>query len=1161
MSIVNFLYELKKIGISIQLEDRNLKVKIASGKIPPDIIAQLKERKEEIIRFLDMAQEVRAVNEKYIEIEPVEKREYYSLSSAQKRLYFVQQVDLNMIAYNIPYDLTLGNDVDPNRLEATLKTLIQRHESLRTSFEMIDEEPVQRIHESAEFSIEYHDLTKEESGNHSAIDGLIRSFYRPFDLSKAPLLRSLLIRLPDGNHRWMLDIHHIVSDGTSLRILNDEFLTLYHGGKLKPLRIQYKDFSSWQNQLFDDEKNKTLEDYWLRIFQGEIPRLNLTPDYPRPGVFTFQGACYNFKLEGETSARFKALAQAHGGTLYMNILAVLNTIFYKYTGQTDMIIGSGIAGRPHADLQQIIGMFINSLAIRNYPQGHKIYESFLDEVIQSSIQGFENQDMQFEKLVEKLAIERDPSRNPLFDIMLTVQNYSVNESQEKLTSDINEDHEASKTTTKFDMTFSVYENGPDILIGLDYYTAIFKRETIERFVRHFQKIVNDVVSNPAIALDDIDLMTEREREDVLYRFNDTAIEYPKDKTIAELFEEQVNRVPDRISVIETLRATSIQITYRELDNQANHLACILKGKGVQSDTIVAIQIERSIEMMIGIVGILKAGGAYLPIDPDYPQERADYMLKDSGAAVLINTDTFNEFRRGAPACAPDPVKILGQTHGSAPTNLAYIIYTSGSTGKPKGVMVDHPNVVRLVKGDNVVKLSQETRILQTGAPVFDATTFELWGSLLNGGQLYLVPNEVILNGERLSRALVKEDINTLWLSSPLFNRLVAQNERIFSTLMYLIVGGDVLSPVSINTVRRTFPNLNIINGYGPTENTTFSTFFLIDQDYEDHIPIGKPIKNSTAYILDKQLRPQPVGICGELVLGGDGIARGYLNNPEMTFEKFTGYQLPVAGSLHLSNNKNFCGGPGGGFYKKSPLVYKTGDLARWLDDGNIEFLGRIDTQVKIRGFRVEPGEIEAGILQSGEGTIKSVIVIDREDKHGDKYLCAYIVPDQFDPSNIDLLNQAAGKIKHRLSSILPAYMIPSHFTILEKIPLNANGKVDRNALPDPVMVASTAYVAPENEIEEKLVEIWADVLGLEKETLGVNDNFFDKGGHSLKAAIMIAKISKEFNVNIPLGKIFETPTIRDIALILSVVQWTNESIDESSNSEMTNETEIDDMVI
>jgi len=570
-------------------------------------------------------------------------------------------------------------------------------------------------------------------------------------------------------------------------------------------------------------------------------------------------------------------------------------------------------------------------------------------------------------------------------------------------------------------------------------------------------------------------------------------------------------------------------------------------KGVQPGTIVGIIGDRSVEMIIGILGILKAGGAYLPIDVDYPEQRKQYMLTDSNAEILLITHHLSEgfsfekeiitletYKKTEASFESSPPAPCALRHASpASDSFAYIMYTSGSTGEPKGVMVTHRNVVRLVKNTDYVELGEETRILQTGAPVFDATTFEIWGSLLNGGQLVLTDKEVILDARGLTEALKEYHINTLWLSAPLFNQLMQQNIELFEPLNYLLVGGDVLSPPHINRVKQRFPGLKVINGYGPTENTTFSTTYLIEKEFEQAIPIGSPIANSTAYIMDRHNRVQPIGVWGELVVGGDGVSMGYLNSPELTAKKFDqdfqDYQDekgPAAREHYIEKGKGIDKNPLTSLplYLSTPL-YRTGDLARWLPDGNIEFLGRKDQQVKIRGFRIELGEIENRLCDNEQ--VKEAVVIDRQNK-GEKYLCAYIVPFS-DPA------PGAAELRDHLSTGLPGYMIPSFFIPMDRIPLTPNGKIHRKGLPMPGAVdmdAAVDYIAPRDSIEEKLAEIWSEILMGKSNasiSIGIDDNFFDLGGHSLNATLLVARMHKVFHVKISLMEFFKRGCIREVA--------------------------------
>ncbi|UCH92781.1 MAG: amino acid adenylation domain-containing protein [Candidatus Aminicenantes bacterium] len=1357
---------------------------------------------------------------KYGGIVPVEKKEYYGLSSAQKRLYFLQQMDLNSTAYNMPLFLPL-RDLQEDRLELALKTLIARHESLRTSFKMVNDVPVQKIHDQVKFSSNYYEIPGvEEVGDISTITARIEKikddFVYPFDLSQVPLLRSGIVKLPDNHHVWMVDIHHIVFDGTSHMIITEELMALLNGEELERLRLQYKDFSQWQNRLIGSGWMKAQEDYWLDLYWDakEIPPLNLPVDDKRPETFTFVGRIYSFMLEGENAVKFRALGSRNGATLYMNILVLLNTLFYKYTGQTDIVIGSGIAGRPHDDLQLIIGMFVNTLAMRNHPEGEKTYESFLKEIVDHSIKAFENQDVQFEELVDKLELERNPSRNPLFDVTMVVQNFrSVSEGgkigkREKGKGvielpgvDENLPYvRYENTTSKFDLTFFIHEDKEDIHVNIEYYTAIFKQENIQRLVTHFKNIIKTVIKDPFIKLKDIDILSEEEKRQVLFEFNNTARVYPGDKTIPGLFEEQVEKAPDHTALVALVGQipilNEISITYRELDKKANQLANYLYfEKNIQPEEAVGVLMERSILLLVSLLGILKAGGAYVPLDPDYPEERLKDIINDAGVNIVISrknqvktlnrlqwecpgfhtflcldsTDVYSEeeveksglmdeklweyigesatdditgggwltgttgqpfsreemdeygdnilkklkplldkrlrvleigcasgitMYRLAPlvgfyygtdlsrviieknkekvrqegygniklACLPaheilqikseeknfdlviinsviqsfhghnylrwvicqvldlmadqgflfigdvmdqdlkgelirwmkefkranagkkyttktdwseelfiscsffedltvefpgihdvefsgkiytieneltlfrydvllrvdkkaakdrsrhkhkyqEDARVLQKYGTQKPLmfvtshQLAYVIYTSGSSGKPKGVMIEHKNVGRLIKNTNFIKWGECGRLLPTGSIAFDISTFEIWGPLSNGAALVLVDKPVLLDGSEFEQVVHSHGVTHLHLIPQLFDQLASERPGLFGGLGYFLVGGDLVKPRYVNEIRKRYKDLTILHMYGPTENTTFSTFFPVDGVYEESLPIGRPIANSTVYILDRYQGLQPIGVAGELCTGGRGVARGYLNNPELTAEKF-----------FSRFNRSYKS------YRSyiSKKIYKTGDLARWLKDSNIEFLGRIDAQVKIRGFRIELGEIESQLFT--HDLIKDAVVIDKEEENGEKYLCAYIVVKEA----IDLSD-----VKDFLSGHLPDYMMPSYVIPIDKIPVTPNGKVDRRSLPEPGYEGlGDEYIAPRDDVEEKLVQIWSEVLQVDRRKISIGTSFFDLGGHSLKATQLVSKIHKEFNINLPLAEVFKTPNIRALAAFI-----------------------------
>ncbi|NIM15606.1 MAG: amino acid adenylation domain-containing protein, partial [Candidatus Aminicenantes bacterium] len=1128
--------------------------KILDVKLP---LAEVFKRRtiRELAGYLQQAKK-----SKYTDIEPVEEKEYYELSSAQKRLYFLQQMKASSITYNIPLVLPIEKDIEIDKLKSVFKKLIERHESLRTSFERVNDEAVQRVHDpgTIEFVVEYYPVEDQDK-----VEQVIDHFIQPFDLSRAPLIRSGIVKNPDGRRIWMVDMHHIVSDGTSYLILTRDFMSLYNGEELAPLRLQYKDFCRWQNRLSRSGAIKAREDYWLKLYTdiGEIPRLNFPGDHKRPEVFTFTGDQYSFELDRDDALKFKALGTEIGGTLYMNTLAVLNALFYTYTGQTDIIIGSVTAGRAHADLQDIIGMFVNTVTMRNQPEGEKSYRSFLKELIARSVEAFENQDVQFEELVKKLEPQRDLSRNPLFDVLMVVQNMEGGKPVEEAVLPVVEGEiPYANKTAKFDMTFFVVEQGEDIHIDVSYYTGIFKKETIRRLASHFKRLIKIVVADPFINLKDIDIISEEERREILFRFNDTVVEYPGDKTVHRLFEEQAERTPDGVGLVgkghgcmDAWMHGNICITYRELDKKSDRLACMLRERGVLADNIVAIKVERSIDMIIGILGILKAGGAYLPVDPDYPQERIRYMLKDSGVKILLTGNELSSWLSSAPEA------FLNLPEGRLihhPGNLAYVLYTSGSTGEPKAALIRHGNVHNLIWGLERCIYRQYAGCLKVAfvSPYyFDASVKQIFGALLQGHCLHVVPEGTRVDGERLMEYYAAHCID-ISDGTPTHLRLLLEScitDTFPFFVRHFIIGGEALPNKVVEDFFRRFAGKTpgITNIYGVTECAVDSTFYEIGRGglpAYDTFPIGKPLPNSFIYILNRENNLQPVGIVGELCIAGDGVGRGYLNNPELTKEKFqipnsklqtnSKFQITNESQNEKSFNKKFLRDPGAVFIKRAPgrrrqKIYKTGDLARWLPDGNIEFLGRIDHQVKIRGYRLEPGEIESRLLSHGK--IKNAVVVAKVDRGGDYFLCAYVVTV---PGYQDGMTE---ELRTYLSGFMPGYMVPAYFIQLENIPLTPNGKVDRKALPEPELKSRPAgedRAVPLDAVQQRLVEIWAGVLNIEKENIGITAGFFDIGGHSLNATVLAARIHKEFDVKIPLERIFNTPTINGLSAYIRRTQ-------------------------
>ncbi|MDQ1350458.1 MAG: hypothetical protein QG657_760 [Acidobacteriota bacterium] len=1031
-------------------------------------------------------------------IDPVEKKEYYLLSSAQLRIYILYRMNTESKGYNIPFVFVLKGNLDSSKLEYSFKKIIQRHESFRTAFIMSPQGPAQVIHDAAHFAVEYFTC------NETDVPGILANFVRPFNLEAPPLLRIGVIKIDQVKYILILDIFHIITDGVSFDILVKEFIGEYQGNDLPPLRIQYKDFSEWQNRQKSSTVMNSEESYWKEQFTQDIPVLALPYDYPRPPEQSLEGDSITFALAEENIKALKTLALEQGITLYI-VLFVLYYIFLaKLTNQEDIVVGTPTAGRRHADLEKIIGMFVNILALRNYPSGEKRIIDFLGEVKENTLKAFENQDYQYEELVDHVAVNRDLSRNPLFDTMFALQSITAREIDIpglKLTP-----YHFKNKIANFDLSLTAMENDNDLVFIFEYCTRLFKKETIERFIGYFKKIVEAVLEDKSMEMKMgvIEIIPPGEKKKILYEFNDTFAEFPGNKTIHRLFEEQSERLGDRVAVI-----GMGHFTYLELSELSNRLACLLMNNGLSPNTIVGIMIKRSIEMVIGIMGILKAGAAYLPIDPDYPQERIDYMLKDSGAKIMIGRAEEQKSGRAEFVLSSFFLtSLLPRSPASVSSNLAYIIYTSGSTGKPKGVMITHRSVMnRLYFMKNKFRLDENDVVLQKTRFTFDVSVGELFHWILPGGKLCLLAAGgehqpgVILDTIAKYKVTVIEFVPSE-LAVFLEFMTVDHAATKLQTLRWAFSGGEVLRPELVTMFKKTMVGqcrAQLMNAYGPTEATMDITYFnCSSSEAQDVIPIGKPMANVQVFILDRTGYLQSPGVPGELCISGESLAMGYLNDPGITAEKFCKY---------YRSYKSY----------KTYIFYKTGDLARWLTDGNIEFLGRIDHQVKIRGFRIELGEIEKRLTDHPQ--VKDAAVLVREEERGDKYLCAYIVSNK---------EYKISEIREYLSKELPGYMIPSYFVQLEKMPLTANGKIDRKALPQPAFIPGQNYTPPGNQIEIKLANIWSKLLG-KKENIGIDEDFFELGGHSLKATLFISIAHKELDVHIPLHEFFKNSTIKRLA--------------------------------
>lgn len=1042
----------------------------------------------------------------YDYIKPIEKSEFYPLSAAQKRMYLLSQMDNANTIYNLPYFMLVEGKLDVAKVEAAFGNIIQRHEALRTCFCIVEGEPVQKINELVKFTVPCRTSEIEN------IDNIVAEFIRPFNLTEAPLMRVELVKFSENKHFLMFDMHHIVSDGTTMGILIKEFTELYLGNNLSEIKINYKDYAVWEKEYLTSEYVQRQKQYWLDRFSDEIAVLNLPTDYKRPKQPSYEGRRTRFNLPIEVKKEIDKLSQRTNATSYMILLAAYNILLFKYTGQQDIVVGSPVIGRPRSELTSVAGMFVNSLAMRNYPKSEYTFIEFLDSVRKNSLDAFKNQSYPYDKLIEELDITAHSSGNPLFDTMFSVQNMELGEFDIEGLKFNNYQYETGMS--KFDITLLAEEKNGAVEFELEYKTALFNPKTIERMSSHFLNIITEILKNPDIKLSDIKLISKEEQTQLLNDFNMSKTDFPKEKTLSELFEQQVKENPDRIAVV----FRNENITYNELNIRANKLARTLCEKGLKRNGTVALLINRSIDMIIAILAVLKAGCCYLPIDTANPRDRVLDMLEDSGADLLIAHKELLQLAEGTKTdiCILEDVleqsqKENGQNLGYAISSesSAYIMYTSGSTGKPKGNITTHYNISRVVKNTNYIEITAEDTLLQLSNYAFDGSTFDIYGALLNGAKLVLVDKDKLLDMKALAELIEGKRVTLFFITTALFNTLVDTKLDSLKNIRKILFGGE---RVSVRHVQKALDFLGagkLMHVYGPTESTVFATYYNIDKIESNaiSIPIGKPITNTLLFVVDKYNKLQPIGVPGELCISGDGLAKGYLNRAELTAEKFV--QNPFC------SNKQF------NFEFEDTRMYRTGDLVKWLPDGNIEFLDRIDNQVKLRGFRIELSEIESTISEiEGVNKVFATIV---ENEIGGRNLCAYI---EFEGEFL------YDNIKESLSEKLPAFMVPDYFVLVDKLPVNANGKVDKRKLPgiEKAVTSTSEYMPPENDIQQRLQAIWTEILGLER--ISIDSKFSDIGGQSLKAAVIISRIYKEFNKDIPLREFFKAQTIRNIANII-----------------------------
>ncbi len=1045
----------------------------------------------------------------------------FPASFAQQRLWFLDYLEPGVSSYNLPVALRLRGHLNTNALAESLNEILRRHDALRTRFPVRDGVPVQVVIPPRPIDLlptDLADIPPDQRENEASRLASLEAA-RPFDLAEGPLLRAKLFRLQDQDHVLVVTMHHIVSDGWSVDVFLRELGVLYdafrngEGSPLPELPIQYADYAIWQRQGFQGEALARELSYWREQLSGIPTQLDLPTDRPRPAVPSFRGAVEGVKFSGALLDELNAISRAQGATLFMTLLAAFQTLLARYTGQDDIWIGSPIAGRTQIETEGLIGFFVNTLVLRSDLSGDPTFRELLGRIREVAIDAYAHQEVPFEKLVEELQPVRSLSVTPLFQVMFSLQNAGKEIEIPGLT--VN-GVRISREAAHFDLSLSAAAKSDGLSCTLEYRRELFDASTVRRMLKHLEMLLEGIAADPDRRLSQLPLLTPSERHQVLVEWNQTETEYPREKAVHHLMAEQAERTPERVAV----EFEGRPLTYGELHRRSNQLASYLRGLGVGPDVPVGLCLERSLDTLVALFGILKAGGAYLPLDPTYPAERLAFMLEDSGAALLLT-------RRGLAAPPEDASTrtvfleecseaIAGESEesvdsGTSPNSLAYIIYTSGSTGVPKGVEIEHSSLTNYVSfAVERFRLRPGDRVLQFASLSFDTAAEEVFSTLTAGATLVLRSEDMIGTAETFLARCREWNLTVLDLPTAYWHELVeaasAERLELPPSLRMMIVGGERALPERfLQWQKLANGRVEFLNGYGPTEATIAATFWNGAAEGEgllSTVPVGRPINNVRAYVLDGTGEPVPTGFVGELYIGGVGLARGYRKRPELTRARFLPDRFTGDGRL-----------------------YRTGDRVRYRPDGVLEYLGRIDGQVKVRGFRVELGEVEAALGRIPG--VREAAVRAREAAPGETRLTGYIVRDPITPLTLS-------QLRRMLSETLPSHMIPSFFVSLEKLPRTAGGKVDLTRLPLPDMNrpdVDSAYEAPRTPAEHTLVEIWKKVLKIER--VGVHDNFFELGGHSLLATQVVSRARDAFRVDLPLRDLFLHPTVAQLALAVA----------------------------
>ena len=1037
-------------------------------------------------------------------------------SFSQRRLWLLDKLLPVRAAYNVASVRRLSGELDVVALRRAFNELVRRHDALRTRFAVVDGEPMQEIAPELRLAIEPEDLSPFPAVEREA-EARRRTgeeIEREFDLERGPLFRVRLLRLAPDEHWLLITMHHIVSDAWSAAVQAKEVSALYtafragEGSPLAERLTQYADFAAWQRTGNQGEALERLLVYWRSALK-DVPTLELPTDRSRPAIPSFRGGRVSFELDEASTRGLKELCRWESSTLFMTLLAAFQVLLHRYTGQDDIVVGAPIAGRRRREDAGLIGFFVNTLVLRGDLSGDPGFREYLRRVRERALAAYTHQDLPFEKLVEELAPRRDLSRNPLFQVALSLLNtarieWKLPGLEIELLDGI------GPVYARFDLTVTVRETDPTLLVVIDYARDLFDAATIERMMQQWAKLIDDILLEPDRPVSRLRLMDEATRARLLVEGSNVRPKSPAEWSVASLFAEHARQDPDAPAVIEGEEVLS----YAQLDARAQRLERQLQAMAIAPGSRIGVCMERSIEEVVAFLAVLKARCTYVPLDPSHPPERLAHILRDAGAAAVLVSRAAEHALATAMADSPRPVLVLDRdltgeaappaTSTSARRDVpAYVMYTSGSTGEPKGVVIPQRAIVRLVHDTDYVQIGAQDVIAHVSNPAFDAATFEIWGALLNGARLIVIPRETVLAPTELATVLDRHSVTTLFLTTALFNLVARDAPRAFAGRVVLF-GGETVEPRWVAAALASGPK-RLLHVYGPTETTTFATWHEVRavEDEGRTVPIGRPIANTEVYVLDRHREPVPLGVPGEIYIGGPGLAEGYLGRPGLTAECFVAHP--------------FATDPGA-------RLYRTGDRARYRDDGAIEFLGRLDRQVKIRGHRIETAEIEIALRSLPQ--VRDAVIVVRGDTTETRQLIAYVV---VAPGN----EPAPADFSRNLRRALPDYMIPASIVMLPAFPLTGNGKVDRAALPDPDVLAERRVgkqAGPWDPLEHLIARIWEELLGVRD--ISVYDSFFDLGGHSLLAAQMVDEIARETGVSVPLTTLFTDATIAHLAQVL-----------------------------